>query len=124
MRKLISIFFLILFSVSSTAAGQFVKIPKLVHHFADYKKQAVGSFFDFLEEHYLANHPDDGDEEDDAQLPFKMINADCFSCIFVAASNFEVSDQYTNRLITHYVYQAPFIDNGGLFGIFRPPRHC
>jgi hypothetical protein len=123
-RKLIAIFFLCLFSVSTTEAGQLIKIPKLVAHFAEYKKQDGGSFFNFLDKHYFDNHPDDGDEKEDAELPFKVINADCFSCIYVAANNIDVSDQFTSDFISHPLYISPFIDNKGLLGIFRPPRHC
>lgn len=63
-----------LFLFSATELHQLVKLPELLRHYREHcGKGSDMSFLGFLQLHYSANHPQDNDEEDDNQLPFKEI---------------------------------------------------
>lgn len=85
MRKLIAIVFLLIFT-SSTEAGELLKLPLLANHYLLHKVEGrSGNFFDFLKEHYIDHHGKDSDNQQDQELPFKVLHAEHFTYNFVAS---------------------------------------
>jgi hypothetical protein len=70
MRKLATIFLLLVFSSSFTELGQLWKLPFLVDHFYTHQQQQGAGVVHFILEHYGADH-EDADRDQDRQLPFK-----------------------------------------------------
>lgn len=65
----------ILFLISKTELHEFCKMPVLVEHYQQHKKNNPGlSFLDFLFLHYAGEHPEDNDNDEDKELPFKSIS--------------------------------------------------
>ncbi len=63
-----------LFLFSATELHQLSRIPELISHFNQHsRKDSSMSFRDFLQLHYTTSHPDDKDEQDDQELPFKSM---------------------------------------------------
>ena len=84
MRKLAAIFFLVLFTSSTTQAGQLLKLPLLVTHFLEHLRDGRShSLIDFLKEHYIYHHSADNDSKEDAKLPFKSALESNFSTVCV-----------------------------------------
>lgn len=123
MKKRIAIFFLVIFSVSFTEAGQLFKFPLLVEHFIDHNqgdKQA--SFFGFLKSHYLYGHPSDGDEEEDGNLPFKQADYQLAALGFLPAPACEVKTPVVTVQTLYALYLQPYRLKDPLADIFHPPR--
>ncbi len=65
-----------LFLFSATELHQLVKLPELLRHYQEHSRTGSGmSLLAFLQLHYSANHPEDNDDSEDSQLPFKEIKA-------------------------------------------------
>src|SRR5574338_1448446 len=72
MKKVAAIFFLSLFTLSTTEAGQLLKLPLLVSHYLKHKTEGRSTnFIGFIKEHYNGNQENDSDSKEDRQLPFK-----------------------------------------------------
>lgn len=72
MKKFILILLAVLFLNSSTELHEFFRLPLLVQHYSKHRSENHSlSFIDFLKLHYSNNHPDDNDDHDDTELPFK-----------------------------------------------------
>jgi hypothetical protein len=87
MKKAIAIFFLAIFSFSFTEARQFLKLPRLIEHYYDHMSRGKITLAAFLQQHYLADHKDDGDKNEDRNLPFKSteITSTCFTLFLPSA---------------------------------------
>lgn len=122
MQKRIAILFLLVFSVSMTEAGQILRLPLLVEHYFDHsEKKAENSLIDFLKSHYLYHHADDGDENEDNNLPFKTLNYGIVSLSFLPSVIFDIT--YPCLPATDYpLHTVPFLFSDPLFGVFHPPR--
>jgi hypothetical protein len=123
MRKAISIFFLLIFLVFVTEAGQLLKLPVLVHHYLKHRQGENGlSFADFLKTHYLQDHKDDGDKKQDRQLPFKTMNPEnsCTSFLQPEPPSIQASGLPVSRVLSTYLPECYL--SGKPSGIFRPPR--
>src|SRR5687768_16825998 len=84
MRKVAAIFFLVLFTASTTEAGQLLKAPLLITHFLEHLRDGRShSLVDFLKEHYGNYHAQDEDSNEDAKLPFKSALQSNFSNVYV-----------------------------------------
>lgn len=78
MRKLIAISLLLLFLFGSTEAYQLLKLPLLVKHFIEHKKENPAiSIAMFIRMHYQKKIVVDDDFQKDMQLPFKTNDACC-----------------------------------------------
>jgi hypothetical protein len=72
MRKTLLIISSMLFLVSSTELHEFLRLPYFLNHFFHHhSKDPRISFLDFIKIHYSGSHPNDNDENDDKELPFK-----------------------------------------------------
>lgn len=122
MRNLIIFSLALLLITSSTELHQFMKIPFLLQHFHDHKNEDPSlSLLAFLKIHYTDNHhPDDNDDREDNELPFK------------SAGNIFHLDTPTvaKREAVHFIIYPekriyPYNDEGNLchrsFSIFHPP---
>jgi len=71
-RRLVICLLGFIFLLSSTELHQFWRLPALLIHFEQHQRQDDPmDFFEFIQLHYLAEHPDDKDDADDRELPFK-----------------------------------------------------
>ena len=131
MKKLLAIFFLILYMFSTTELHQLLKFPALVEHYIEHKDMSPDiSVVDFLELHYnnhLENHPKNDDFENDKKLPF-IIHSDIMSFCFVYPQplNYEINyRQFTDdndRKVPSIDDQ--FTDNTFFSTIWQPPKFC
>ena len=123
MKKVTAIFFLLLFTVSVTEAGQLLKLPLLITHYIDHSNRIEKvSFVDFLKEHYLNTHTDDGDEQEDRSLPFKTMNTNLVSLAFLAPELFQIHQSLNAFSPGHSLLYQEHTPKDPLFGIFHPPR--
>jgi hypothetical protein len=75
MKKGTTFFLALLLLTGATELHQFIKIPLLLTHFQEHRKAEPGmTLIAFLKLHYASGeHPDDRDEDDDNQLPFRSM---------------------------------------------------
>ncbi len=72
MKRLVAITLIACVLVSTTELCQLLKMPKLIEHFIQHRKQnSAMSFQAFLSLHYWVDHGMDADYKEDMQLPFK-----------------------------------------------------
>lgn len=72
MKKLILIILPVLFLSSSTELHELIRLPLLLEHYGQHRSSDPGlSLLDFLKIHYSGDHPNDNDDNDDNELPFK-----------------------------------------------------
>jgi hypothetical protein len=122
MRKFTAILFLTLFTISSTEAGQLLKLPLLFQHLNEH--MAAGrshSVLDFITEHYLENHGNDFDEDEDRQLPFKTFNLLTVGNLFLVPDEpeWESGWSFSINQFNHYTAD-PGLSNYHA-EIFHPP---
>jgi hypothetical protein len=123
MRKVIAIVFLFLFSVSFTETGQLLKLPFLVQHYiAHLVSGRSDSLPDFLKQHYLSGHENDGDKNQDDQLPFKSLSLNNVGSTFLLTPVYDMKILVVTIGDPLNLYQGSYIPSHKLFGIFHPPR--
>jgi hypothetical protein len=123
MRRLIAVIFLLLTIVTTETGVQLLKLPMLITHFTTHLSEGrSSSLAGFLEEHYSGGRHNDKDSQQDQQLPFKTVNVESFSSLYVPAispvlaqnsfssSQPQLSSAYCFTLQDHFA------------GIFHPPR--
>ncbi|MEO6962387.1 MAG: hypothetical protein ABIY90_10480 [Puia sp.] len=74
LKAIIAILFILLYSFSNTELAELVKLPVLIHHYLDHKKEHKDlTFFDFLKSHYASIHKAGSKAHEDhhSRLPFK-----------------------------------------------------
>jgi hypothetical protein len=121
MRKALAIFFLLLFTFSTTEAYQLLKLPRLVSHFTSHKNDDGSlSLLEFLEEHYVGHHEEDGDSQADGQLPFKSFNTQAFSSFFLPVTTFASHANFAEMSPAFAGYIETRLTNN-YFDIFHPP---
>ena len=123
MRKAIAIFFLLLFSASFTEAGQLLRLPLLVKHYATHRSNDnTLTLAAFIQQHYLEGHHSDGDEQQDNQLPFKTYTVNTSAAPFLLAAAPVLLQPAAGPATPLGMPQMPFVFSSHLFGIFHPPR--
>ena len=131
MKKVLAIFFLSTYLISTTELGQLLKFPMLVEHYFEHKeKNPQISVMEFLVLHYegnhLENHPHDDDYDQDQKLPFIM-HGDVLSFCFVYPqplffeSIHKIDIRESSKVVS---FDDAFISNQFLSSIWRPPRSC
>jgi hypothetical protein len=102
-----------------------VKLPLLIHHFAEHKSlnQEI-SFLDFMAMHYWGDDMNDDDDEKDMQLPFKKYDIQHFCFIFISGTTNAFTFKSTSwALKKDYGLTKPQIYYSTTLGsLFRPPR--
>jgi hypothetical protein len=126
LKKTISIFFLLIFLTSNTEAHQLLKLPLLVHHYTEHKKQNKKiSFADFINMHYVMADDGDGDTTEDMKLPFKSDTACESICSlgFVSNSNYQMSVKiFPSEIKLFKNHPLEFISSSFLSAIWQPPK--
>jgi|SRR6478672_2155200 len=121
MKRITAIFFLVIFAGSFTELGQLIKLPSLVQHYYAHQQKSAVSFFDYLEEHY-SSHRDDGDKNEDMQLPFKMVISTPSLVVGLPSTGPEIIDPLPISRDIKFASQQYFIASPRTFSIFHPPR--
>lgn len=120
MRKAAAIFFLTVFTLSFTEAGQLVKLPLLVGHYMKHQQKG-DSLTSFLVEHYATSEHHDADKKEDNQLPFKTPMAQVAPVMELATTHSAVLPPPVQLQQTNSFYHSPSLEQH-LHSIFHPPR--
>ncbi|MGV3527927.1 MAG: hypothetical protein ACO1OO_03455 [Flavisolibacter sp.] len=120
MRKAAAIFFLTVFTLSFTEAGQLVKLPLLVGHYMKHQQKG-DSLAAFLIEHYATPGHNDADKKEDNQLPFKTSMAQAAPVMELATTHAAVVAPPVQLQTMNRFYHAPSLQQH-LHSIFHPPR--
>jgi hypothetical protein len=124
-KRSIAIFFLVIFSVSFTEAGQVFKFPLLIEHYIDHNEgEMKTSFLGFLKSHYVNDHQSDGDEEKDNNLPFKHSDYQLSFLSFIPPFSCEIKTQALLLNTIYPLYIQPYRLKDPLSDIFHPPRQA
>lgn len=112
--------------VSQTPLQQVLKLPVLIEHFKEHKKETSSiSFIEFIQLHYFSGNPKDDDYDRDQQLPFRS------DAVIVLDSSIEIPD-YNFKVHPLCLYKEksyPRMDITTLpsrhsFDIWQPPKSC
>ncbi|GAA4434870.1 hypothetical protein GCM10023091_10420 [Ravibacter arvi] len=131
MKRVLAIFFLTIYMVSTTELSQLLKLPVLIEHYFEHKGKNRGiTFAGFLIAHYkgnhLENHPHNDDYEQDRKLPF-IVHTDFLATSFVLSKpvSFEIE---VNILPVQREKIAgtddTFVQSHFLSSIWQPPKSC
>ncbi len=127
-RKIISIFFLVIYLLSTTQLSELLKLPILVQHFIEHKEENKNlSFLGFLEIHYAHGSPHDADYDKDMKLPFKSITHSNISSISFCTPlpNFKhnpiIYYKSNKKIFSTYsfTYSSAFLSS-----IWQQPKYC
>lgn len=123
MRRRFIYFTAVLFLVSSTELHELVRLPLLVSHFLQHRHSSQSlNLTGFIQLHYQGDHPDDNDDGEDRQLPFKSIH-DGLKAEF---TNNIFPGQLTESIGIPVVQPAAYCPAGiplhRAYGVFHPPR--
>lgn len=123
MKKFILIILAVSFLNSSTELHEFFRLPFLVQHYSKHRSEDHSlSFIDFLKMHYSNNHPDDNDDDDDTELPFKSQG----NIIAAESIIFHFTELDEDPVIFPIERSYKSYTEGALikkcFSIFHPPR--
>ena len=127
LKKLLTIFLLIMYLFSTTEAHQLLKLPVVFEHYAEHKTENSNiSFLEFLDMHYMHGNPNDKDRDRDMQLPFKT--SDYCACAVTAFVSLiqQISIGNPDKII-NLQYRIPkndFINSSYLSNIWQPPKSC
>lgn len=107
----------------STEIHQLWKFPFLIQHYWHHQKEDRSlSFFAFLKIHYVnREHPNDNDDKEDNELPFKSVNNISHIDTPLIVKNFKAIENYylADKPSTYYP-EANL--HHRTFAIFHPPR--
>ncbi len=126
MRKKLAILLISLHLLGNTEAGQLFKIPQLLEHYSQHKKenQSLG-FIDFFVMHYGGDDGTDADNDQDQQLPCHNIhhNTICiaYSPMIKAVSE---NDIYLWETRSYRSLLSGPIPDIPLPVVLQPPRHA
>src|SRR5688572_19375909 len=121
MRVTVTIFLLVLLTVTQTPMGQLLKLPVLVEHFNKHMKQDGVSLLEFFNGHYSSEHHDDDDQQEDEKLPFKTVVLQNMGYAIVPTiieTNFFFNFDIPTKVMLNDVYTP----QQHLCSIFHPPR--
>ena len=125
-HKISAIFFLCMMLLSQTPFQQLLKIPVLIEHFAEHRKEAKNiSFTDFIKLHYFSGNPKDSDYDRDQQLPFRTADVIVvYSSIVIPDHHFKVGlpPAYNENL--YPLFNITSLPQRHVFEIWQPPKFC
>jgi hypothetical protein len=129
LKTWISILLLSLYLVSATEFYQLLKLPLLVEHYIEHKREKSDlSVWEFLRIHYASGIDYDKDYEKDMKLPFKTHN-DCADQLVA----FSTPPTALLHPLTRYYFpvihgitvsEVDFLCAAYLSSIWQPPRFC
>ncbi len=125
-RKVIAIFFMLLFLVSTTEFGQLLKFPILVEHYVEHKTNDANlSIWGFLQIHYSESHKEIGDPVDE-KLPF-VSHAHIISFVGIVTPTPVIKINRLKFNTNHnkvHAFDEDAIESNYLSSIWQPPKHC
>jgi hypothetical protein len=122
-RKLLAIFLGTLILNAGTELHQLVRVPLLIQHYLHHRDEDSSiSLIDFLKIHYTdSNHPDDNDDSEDNELPFKSTGNTSHIDTPVIAKKPAPAISF-NLVGKPKGYHPEGIPNHLSFAVFHPPR--
>lgn len=101
-------------------------MPVVFEHFQAHKQKNKSiSFIGFLYGHYSNTQDDDGDDEQDRQLPFKSHNTGSLAALFIFTGalpqSYNISPPVPD-VNEHFFLQAQFLPATFNTTIWQPPR--
>src|SRR6187402_2725615 len=122
-KKIFALMFGVLILNSATEMHQLLKLPFLIRHYLHHRNEDSSmSIMDFLKIHYAnGQHPNDNDDSDDNELPFKSIGD-------ISHIDTPVLEKRTTAYSNIYPREKPIsyyaenIPAHRSFSIFHPPR--
>ena len=123
LRQIIIGFLAVVFIFSATELHQLLRIPALISHYNLHaEKDASISIWDFLQLHYAAVHPEDNDEGDDQELPFKSIaGLNHLDQPWNEHLHYATTIYFRQATVHNFFYRQGHPCNK-VDGIFHPPR--
>lgn len=123
MRRQVFLITAILFLVSSTELHELVRLPRLVVHYIHHHSEDGSlSLAGFLQLHYRSDHPDDQDDNEDRQLPFKS-GPDILTTDLTAVVPLPAYPRHSSPVVTSKTGYCPEgIPLHRAYSVFRPPR--
>jgi len=130
MKRVLVIFLLTVYMISTTELSQLLKFPVLIEHYFQHKdKSPQLSVIDFLVLHYdnhLMGHPHDEDYAQSQRLPFISNTVLLFFCFVITPSYFfeatEIRDSWhLQKVLPHDDF---FVQKHFLSSICQPPKYC
>lgn len=91
MKKIIVLFLITIFLCANTSVGQLLKVPNLLEHYKEHKRDvAVSSitFIQFIKNHYSKNSQNSNEEHQD--LPFKTFDNTTNVLFTISFANFQM----------------------------------
>ena len=124
MQRKITFITAFLFLISSTELHELARLPQLVAHFCHHQAEDPSlSLSGFLKLHYQDNHPDDKDDNEDRQLPFKS----GYDIVHIDVTTVNFREAETTLYIPENSKSKTFCPEGvpshRAFSIFHPPRY-
>jgi hypothetical protein len=126
-KKLFAISFLFIYLFSTTEFSQLLKMPLLVEHFIEHRKENSHlTLGQFLYMHYSKGDVYDADYTKDMKLPFKTHDNCVASIINVYLPSQKVVITKPVQFIEnqHFNTQETFLQSTFLSNIWQPPRIC
>lgn len=127
-KKLLVIFFLTIYMVSTTELSELLKLPILIEHYIEHKETSPEmSLFKFLTIHYndhSENHPKNHDYEQDQKLPF-IAHSQTLSFCFIYPQPFYVEFKTfikTKEISKIMPVNDNYLDNNYQTFIWQPPK--
>lgn len=128
LKKVIPIFFLAVYLLSTTQLIELLKLPILFEHYQEHSQINKNlSVIGFLKIHYAKEVTKDADYDQDMKLPFKSY--DCLSnTLTFYFSHFHFfgllpKNQFTALVKTYSRYQFTY-SSIFLSSIWQPPKYC
>ena len=122
-KKIFALMLGVLILNSATEMHQLLKFPFLIQHYRHHRNEDSSmSIMDFLKIHYSdRHHPNDNDDSDDNELPFKSVGDVSHIDIPVLEKRTTVYSNLYRREkpISYYAEDIPALRS---FSIFHPPR--
>lgn len=125
LKKILYIFFLFTYLISTTELHEIFKIPFLAEHYLEHKKELNSlSFDEFIVEHYIASKNKD---ENHSSLPFKSHPELLYSIAIIAIVPTPLSSLLHTCNIDkqdEIVSDELIFSQGYHLTIWQPPRLC
>lgn len=129
MKRFLVLSFLFVFIGATTAFGELLKLPALIHHYSEHvhdEKNADFSFFDFLAEHYDGTIDHSDSHHDHEDLPFKTINPNIAQVLITLPQpSFSIVQvTFVQTKLKKSFQHNDDHSNTYLNSIWQPPRIC
>lgn len=121
-RKIITLPLAILFLFSGTEVHELLRLSPLLSHLKEHQQKDTSmDIWSFLHLHYTADHPDDNDEGDDEELPFKSSAGINHLGILFNGNSCQAAGPFLPVLRKFNIFDTQFFPSGIASGIFHPP---